>query len=78
MLKMALNAFWHNGFNIWKMTPADPPPQHMEFSICFVVFFFLKLPLTYVKTMIGYRILIYIPVIYNKLANVRGNSTVLH
>ena len=25
MLKMASNAFWHNGFNIWKMTPPDPP-----------------------------------------------------
>ena len=24
--------------------PADPPPQHMEISICFVVFFFESFP----------------------------------
>ena len=31
MLKMALNAFWHNGFKIWKMTPLDPPPNYGKF-----------------------------------------------
>ena len=27
MLKMALNAIWHNGFTIWKMTSAGLPPS---------------------------------------------------
>ena len=47
MPKMASNAFWQYGYNIWKMTPLDPPspPNHMENSIC-LTGFFLKASLT--------------------------------
>ena len=43
---MAFYAFWQYGYNIWKMTPLDPPPppQHMENSICLTVFFFESFP----------------------------------
>ena len=49
MLKMALNAFWHNGFNIWKMTPADPPPPPTYGIFHMFNGFFLKLPLVTYK-----------------------------
>ena len=41
---MAFYAFWQYGYNIWKMTPLDPPPQQMENSICLTVFFFESFP----------------------------------
>ena len=39
MLKMAFYVFWHNGFNIWKMTPARPPspPTYVGFPNLFKV-----------------------------------------
>ena len=33
MLKMASNAFWQYGYNIWKMTPLDPPPTYGKFHM---------------------------------------------
>ena len=34
---MAFYAFWQYGYNIWKMTPLDPPPNIGKIP-CFIFF----------------------------------------